>query len=184
MQTEETFAVFADKVATEAQAIFDVVVNIPKSKVWKNGYPKKFDQPYSYYYRLHRLAEDFSNADSKIGKDATQVVKEVTKLRTDATYAMHLPYTLGANTFQESIGRDKQENSIAEKLQKFRFKLMGRRIAIALYNRKELKKNQIYNYDPFITSFLDLSQSNLFWNSYDYATMWYICRLFLFASDT
>lgn len=145
MRTNADFFAFAKTVTTEAEAIFNVVTSIPKSKVWKDGYPKKFDQPYSYYYRLHRLAEDFYEANIKVEKNAEQFVNEVTKLRTDSNYIMQLPYAVGVNTFQESIGKDKQENSTADKLQKFRFKLMGRRIAIALYNRKELKKNQIYN---------------------------------------
>ena len=144
MSSEGGFNIFAEKVTEEAQKTFEAVTNIPKSKVWTKGYDKKFDQPFVYYYRLHRLSDDFRNANDNIGKEAQAFVIEMAQLKYNSKYEVKLPHPIEIYTFQEGIGKDKQMTTVKEKLEKFRFKLMGRRIAIALYHLLELHKSQVY----------------------------------------
>ncbi|MEM7104061.1 MAG: response regulator [Bacteroidota bacterium] len=140
INSEEGFNIFAKKIIEEGDKVFDQICSVPKHKVWTTGYLKKFDKPFSYYYRHHRLAIDFANADKNIAEKAAlfvlQIAHQKYRLENDGETELY--------SFQEGIGNDKKSTTLKEKIEKFRIKLIGRRISFALYTLLSLKKGQIY----------------------------------------
>ena len=141
-KTVTGFNLFADKIIEEGNKIFDLKRSQPKATSWGKGYSKKFDQPLKHYYRKHRLSNDLASADQKIAEEAEAFFKAIVEHKHKGLH----PQDLTLLTIQEGIGVDKKLFSTkTEKLEKFRVKLTGRRIAIALHQLLEMDKGQIYS---------------------------------------
>ncbi len=136
------FNLFADKILEEGNKVFDLKRSQPKASSWIKGYSKKFDRPLKAYYRMHRLSNDLVYADQKIAEDAELFFTAIAKHKHQGSN----PEQVNVLPIQEGIGVDKKQLlPESEKLEKFRIKLIGRRIAIALHQLLEMDKGQIYS---------------------------------------
>lgn len=141
-RTVAGFNFFADQVRDEGNKVFDFYRSQPQVSSWIKGYSKKFDKPLKTYYRLHRLAKDVDIVNHNIGLEAENFFEAIRRGKHKEEPSID-PEILG---IQEGIGVDKKINLTEKaKLEKFRVKLIGRRIAIALYERLEMTKGQIYS---------------------------------------
>lgn len=141
-KTVTGFNLFADKVLEEGNKVFNLKRSQPRASSWVKGYTKKFDRPLRDYYRKHRLANDLAAADQKMAEEAEAFFAAIVKHKHQGLN----PEQINILPIQEGIGKDKKQLlTESEKLEKFRIKLIGRRIAIALHQLLEMDKGQIYS---------------------------------------
>ncbi|MEM9824024.1 MAG: hypothetical protein AAF985_23265 [Bacteroidota bacterium] len=141
LSSEGGFNIFSHKIILEGEAKYLEIASLPKSKVWASGYDKKFDKPFSQYYRMHRMSRDFEASSQKIAALAFDFVYEIACQKYNVKTGVVLPIY----PFQEGIGKDKQFLTETEKMKKFRVKLMGRLIAIGLHQFLDLEKGRVYS---------------------------------------
>lgn len=141
-QSKIGFNFFIEKVIQEGNRVFEFKRSQPKATSWVKGYDKKFDRPLKDYYRIHRLSKDYETATDFLRKTATEIFNTIK----NAKHGNVQGIILEIPTIQENIGKDKKKiQTEAEKLERFRDKLLGRKIAIALHNKLEMSKGQIFN---------------------------------------
>jgi FOG: CheY-like receiver len=134
------FDAFAKRVIDEGTKYHDLVCSQPTSKVWTKGY-KNFNRPYKEYYRMHRLAEDFETAELEISQKSETFFDYIKALKYGNSAEQNIP----AYGFRDGIGNEKNVSlSKEEEVERFRIKLIGRRIAIALHDTLSLKRSQIF----------------------------------------
>ena len=134
------FNVFCETVIEEGDKFYELSISKPKSASWNRGYLKKFDRPLKEYYRLHRMAADFAASNINISNLATDCFESIRRHKHDKRTFVEF----NDLNIQEGIGIEKIQLSSAVKLEKFRNKLIGRRVAIALFQLLEMNKQQIY----------------------------------------
>ena len=140
--TTAGFNVFLEKVIEEGNRVFNFKRSQPKTISWIKGYDKKFDRPLQAYYKQHRLAKDFESANIIIEQKASMIYEAI-KL---AKHGNGKTEELGIPNIQENIGKNKKTpQTEVEKLERFRERLLGRRVAIALHHLLEMSKEQIFN---------------------------------------
>ena len=139
-QSINGFNDFAEKIIEEGNKVFEWKRSQPKASSWTKGYIKKFDRPLKDYYRLHFLSKDREAADWKIGALAKLFFEHIANLK----HKKQSPITVDILPIQEGIGKEKKPITEEAKLLKFRDKLTGRRIAIALKELLEMDKFEIF----------------------------------------
>lgn len=138
------FNMFSEKVKEEAEKMFDVVCSQPTLTAWHKQSTKN-QVPLKNYYRAHRLALDYESAEKDISKQAKEYVDRIVEAyeKNDSEPQEH-NYDFQANLTCKTMDK--------EMLEKFRIRLIGRRIAIGLYviigfNRKgiffAMRKNPV-----------------------------------------
>lgn len=140
--SDGAFNLFTQKILEEGDKIFATISTIPTPKVWSEGYSKKFDNTYSYYYQQHRIALDFEDAEKEISVKASKYLLYFAQQKRKIDFNMNLELITG---IQEGIGNEKNSSlSIKDKIEKFRVKLLGRRIALGLFYYLDMDKNNIF----------------------------------------
>lgn len=142
LSSEGGFNIFTEKIIEEGEKVYNLICGQPKNKTWDKGYDTKFDRPFKDYYRLLRLQPDFEIQKKEVGQKAFVFFREILNKYRDKLYESNIE----VYQFQASIGKSKKEqNNEALILKKFKIKLIGRRIAIALFDYLSLSKGEIYN---------------------------------------
>lgn len=145
------FNIFAQKIREEGNKTFEAIHNKPTCSSWLNGHTK-FRNPLKDYYRSHRLSLDYEHAEDYISREAEN-------------YTENIRHAIGYGTepashhfdFQAGLP-DHPENTKA--LEKFRFKLIGRRIALALHIAEGLDRKGIFyalKKDPIVGKVINLN---------------------------
>jgi CheY-like chemotaxis protein len=130
-----SFNIFTEKVREEGERIFGAVCSQPTLTSW-NKKAAKFQQPLKQYYRTHRLSRDYESAEEKISAEAKIYINRIQQAISQNTEP-------GSHSFDfQAELKGSPEN--LKILEKFRIKLIGRRIALALHLREGLTREAIY----------------------------------------
>lgn len=138
INSEENLNYFIKRVLEEGSRIYTLLLYLPMTKVWEAGFGKKIAHSYKHYYRLHRISADFESANRDIDLKSSQYIDEMVMLNRDKNYKVDLPIYELKEELRESY-------SIEENLERFRVKLIGRRIAIGLFDKFYLDKESVYS---------------------------------------
>lgn len=132
------FNIFAQRVLEEGQRTYEIVANQPHLTSWKKGY-KSFKEPLKNYYEAHRNAVDYREAEEEIARKAKEYVKRVRAYRRGYR---DQPFGFHGMKFRAGLPGG-PEDSKAMRL--FRIKLVGRRIALALYLLEDMGRHEIFH---------------------------------------
>lgn len=142
--SESGFNIFARKVIEEAEQKIQHICDKQTTRVWKDGDKHKFDKSFSYYYQQHRIALDFQQANRRIGFEAGQQVLYFMSF--EANYKGVERPKIEHYSYQKGIGKNKgSDTKLDDKIEQFRTKLIGRRVAIALKVLFDFTAGEIYS---------------------------------------
>lgn len=147
------FNSFARQIEKAGNNIEKILCSIPTASTWNNPYPGKLKYPLKNYYRYHRLTTDYYEQENWINAAASSYVDEVLQ---DKAKPQKYQFQAGQAEGPEFPGE----------MEKFRDKLIGRRIALALhikgFSSEEIQEAMRGNIAPdngrqFFSTYLALS---------------------------
>lgn len=114
------FNAFVRQIEKAGDNIDRILCSVPTASTWSNSYPGKLEYPLKTYYRYHRLTLDYYEQENRINAAAAAYVEDV--LQGNAKPQKYQFQAGQANGPEYQIEMDK-----------FRDKLIGRRITWALH---------------------------------------------------
>ncbi len=146
-----SFHIFMNKVIEEGDKVWNDILHRPKSTYWYTPYiaksEVKFAHGLGHYYRHYLLSRNYNQTEKKISITAASYVREVIEMRA-AHGIVELQRKFEFRSNLKSL-ESEDPNKIMEK---FYHKLIGRRIAIALwlFNLDNLRKTDVTGKDDIL----------------------------------
>ncbi|MEM6268119.1 MAG: response regulator [Bacteroidota bacterium] len=125
------FRSFIERVRYEGNRYYEAVCDLPSFGYWRKKWLNKHSAPLSEYYRFHRMASDYFAQELRISEKALEFIKIARKVRSPSYPELNkINGSLCKWEFQSAL---RGHPATPSALEKFRIKLIGRRIVIGLY---------------------------------------------------
>ena len=155
LSSSGAFNMFAERVTEEADRTYEAVCAQPQLTTWHQPKEKNI-KPLKFYYRVHRASLDYEDAEKVISEKAFEYVRSIV-----TEYEKNDPQPQGHKyEFQASLDVEPDDPN---SLEKFRIRLIGRRIAIGLYSELGFTRKGIFyamRKQPYIVSLSDFGPEN------------------------